>query len=469
MTLPARRPATPALEALLVGLARWEPAGEDLDAARSRVADVACAIWLGASLTQWKAARRAYARGTGSVARVLPTGSPEAVTSASDLGAALAACCRITEIDDIELTTCTTPGSVVVPAALVAHARCGAAPDPGGDRLLAAVATGYEVVLEAASALGGAFAPGAGIWPTRAVAAVGAAATVARALGLPPAAAEDAVALAAGAGYAGSFPEPARSWSLGAAVARGIAAALAASEGLRGDASLLARWPGATYPIPAQDHATRVGVLDAGTSAVRRSRLKPYAAARQVLAGSAGLRALVESGEVDPADVVEVLVAVPSLHAGMIDRPSPTVRLDTLASAQFQLATALEAPHRLDELDHAPPSPAVAARMAAVRVVGDHGHAEGGEHADLGFPARWGARLELAHRGGRRTCHVVDGVPGEEAFTWEDVERKAHRLATANGADPADLDELFAMARTDDWSGLVASLAAAVLSEGGGR
>ncbi|MGH9088721.1 MAG: hypothetical protein ACRDYZ_11545, partial [Acidimicrobiales bacterium] len=143
---------------LVAGLAHWSPDADGQEAARLRAGDVACAVHLGGSLPQWVAARQAYGR-------LLGEG-----TGGCWLGAELASCCRITEIDDIDLRTCTTPGSVAVPAALV-FASQGA----GTADVLAGIAAGYEVILAAAAALGGAFATAAGTWPTRAAAALGAA------------------------------------------------------------------------------------------------------------------------------------------------------------------------------------------------------------------------------------------------------------------------------------------------------
>ncbi len=477
------------LEALVDRLMGWTPSADDLEAARARVADVAVAVRLGCVLSSSDTVERTFRRLLGPHHGSPPGTGPQ--VAASWEGAVLAARCRLTEIDDIELATCTTPGSVVVPAALAAVGPAGR----GGRDLLDAVAFGYEVVVGAAALLGGAFAPSAGTWPTRAVAAVGAAATVARALGLPPDTLRHAVALGAGTSSVGVAPEPARAWSLGMAVAQGVGAAVAAAEGLRGDGRVLARWPGGAYaPAPPGSVEQVAGALRVGASAVRRSRLKPYAAARQVLSASATLRALVEAGDIDGAEVAGVEVTVPAVHAAMVDRRAVAVRLDTLASAQYQLATALEAPSRLDELDHLlPPAAALADRMASVTVVaggpaapdgigaaagigaadgmGDPDVPDGPGASDGAFPGRWTARLELLLRDGRRVRHAAPGVPGEEAFGCEQVAAKARRLATANGIATTDVAHLVALVRKDDWTGLVAALATGIAGDiaGDGR
>lgn len=442
------------LEVLAQHLAAWTSSAEDIEAARVRVADATVAVRFGGTLATWAAAGRGFARLLGGARDGWRSCAGETAVVGWD-GAILASRCRLTEIDDIELATCTTPGSVVVSTALAVAGMAGCE----GRDFLDAVVLGYEAVVGAAALLGGAFAPSVGTWPTRAVAAVGAAATTVRALGLSPAIQREALALAAGASFVGVSPEPARSWSLGMAVAQGIGAGIAAAEGMRGDARLLARWPGIACASPPDGSVARVRrSLSAGPSAIRRSRLKPYAAARQVLSGSATLRALVEDGTIDPADVVGVVLVVPALHAAMLDRPTVAQRLDTLASAQYQLAVALEAPSRLDELDHPlPPTSALAARMASVRVEAN-GSADANEAG--AFPDGWATRLELRMRDGHTVRHHAPGTPHEEAFEWERVERKARRLAAANGLDAGGLERALTLVHNEDWKDLATLLVA---------
>jgi 2-methylcitrate dehydratase PrpD len=88
---------------------------------------------------------------------------------------------RCSELDDIHLAACVTPGSVVVPTALaVASWRAGAADD---DAFLAACLAGYEVLIRWGLAVDGAHLLYRGTWPTALCAAFGAAATTGRLLG----------------------------------------------------------------------------------------------------------------------------------------------------------------------------------------------------------------------------------------------------------------------------------------------
>src|ERR1700722_9817592 len=68
---------------------------------------------------------------------------------AADLvGASTCAAIRSTEIDDIHLTSCTTPGSVIMPT-------CLALGTPTVSNYFAAVAAGYEVLIRLGRAING--------------------------------------------------------------------------------------------------------------------------------------------------------------------------------------------------------------------------------------------------------------------------------------------------------------------------
>src|SRR5215470_18669343 len=77
--------------------------------------------------------------------------------------AAWCACARLTEADDIHLTSCTTPGSVVVPTAL--HlAACGVFKN--WKDFLTSVLAGYEVLIRVGYAIDGPRVLARKIWPT---------------------------------------------------------------------------------------------------------------------------------------------------------------------------------------------------------------------------------------------------------------------------------------------------------------
>jgi len=87
---------------------------------------------------------------------------------------------RTTELDDIDIASCTTVGSVVVPVAVAVATRQRA----DARTLLAAVVAGYEAMQRLGRAIGGATLVYRGVWPTYVTAPFAAAATAARLLGL---------------------------------------------------------------------------------------------------------------------------------------------------------------------------------------------------------------------------------------------------------------------------------------------
>src|SRR5262249_11079841 len=137
--------------------------------------------------------------------------------------AAWCACVRLTEADDIHLTSCTTPGSVVVPTAL--HlAACGSFKN--WRDFLTAVLAGYEVLIRVGYAIDGPRLLAGKIWPTLFAAPVGAAAVACRAWKLDTAQTTGALAtaLAASTGIAppAMMQDSSRCISLGLAAEQGV-------------------------------------------------------------------------------------------------------------------------------------------------------------------------------------------------------------------------------------------------------
>jgi 2-methylcitrate dehydratase PrpD len=84
---------------------------------------------------------------------------------------------RLSEIDDIHLASMTTPGAIVVPAALTIAASL---PDVASDDIAAAIIAGYEAMIRLGAAIDGPSVLYRGIWPTYFAAPLGAAAVAAR-------------------------------------------------------------------------------------------------------------------------------------------------------------------------------------------------------------------------------------------------------------------------------------------------
>src|SRR5262249_56212008 len=88
---------------------------------------------------------------------------------------------RLSEIDDIDLASMTTPGAIVIPGALTLAA---ALPAAAADDVMAAMLAGYEVMTRLGRAIDGPSVLYRGIWPTYFAAPIGIAAVAARLLGL---------------------------------------------------------------------------------------------------------------------------------------------------------------------------------------------------------------------------------------------------------------------------------------------
>jgi len=359
---------------------------------------------------------------------------------AADIAGTVASRIRYSEIDDILLESCVTPGSVVVPALFAAAAI---RPEARPAELAAAAGAGYATLALCGGLLGGAESVARGEWPTRAAAAIGAAATAAVALGLDAAACRRGLALAAGLAWHGKAPEPAREVVFGWAVETGVRCALLAAQGGAGDPAALRRWP-------RRDGEPAPAALTLNRDAIAAARIKPLCSARQVLPAIACLLAIADAGPLEITGV-DVWLSRPCRAFG--DRPRVATRLDSIASIQYQAAAAVWAPAVLwdvtrDELSLLAQSESMAALLRL--------------HEDPSltreYPARWPARVTVTTRQGSYTRDDADsGETAADPLT--EVRDKAARLFPAGGAARRASDAAIARSLTfGDAAGLTAIL-----------
>src|SRR6059036_1830062 len=245
---------------------------------------------------------------------------------------------RLTEADDIHLRSCTTPGSVVVPAAL--HlARTGVFQTFGD--FVTAVLAGYETLIRVGYAIDGPHVLARNVWPTLFAAGAGAAAVACRAwkLDVSQTAGALSTALAASTGIAPpAVMENSSRWvSLGCTAERGVAAAMAAREGALGDPQLLERYRGRIAGVRISARRLLQGAAPVGQVGHVGRRflfdeigLKPYPIARQALAAVEACRQLAGSGA---KGISAITVGVPSAQSRIIDRPAlPSNRMQSIAS-----------------------------------------------------------------------------------------------------------------------------------------
>ncbi|HXP93245.1 MAG TPA: MmgE/PrpD family protein [Candidatus Binatia bacterium] len=339
---------------------------------------------------------------------------------------------RCTEIDDIHIGSCTTPGSVVVPAAIAAAS----AENSGDDRrFLAACLAGFEVLVRFGLAIDGAHILYKGIWPTYLAAGFGTAATVGKIAGLSAeqlAHAFAIVATMATGTVGGRAPGLTSRWFiLGSAVQSAVMAALAAGRGMQGDLTLLdGRWSEITGV--ALDGERLVDGLGTRFHASEIS-FKPICSAKQAIAAVYAMRFLLENERINAGDIRHVLVEVPTAYAKMIDQPDlPKSRLASITNVRYQLALAAFAPETLNDpvRDQLPASDDISAFTKKVDVRADAA-------LDTTYPESWPARVTLTLASGSQAVKELQRAPGDpgSGYGWSAVEAKysgsAPEIATA--------------------------------------
>lgn len=322
------------------------------------------------------------------------------------LAAVLTSCAqaRCTEMDDIHLTSCTTPGSVVVSTA-VALAAAGVLTTMRA--FTAAALAGYEAMIRLGVAIDGPIALHRNVWPTYYTAAFGSAATSCRAYGLSVK--ETANALGAALSMAGGTPLA----STPAMSGRWITLGIAAMNGV-----LAAR-------------SARCGFVAAGAAPQRAARglggkwlfdeigMKPYPTARQALAAIEAARELAADGDVSTVD--KIVVELPERQRTIVDRRrAPRTRLESFVSVQYQIALALAEPARLADVFRTPPFVDERVRRLMLRI-----SVRRARDLDAAYPRTWPARVTVATRG-RRGSRVVRYPRGDarNPLTWDDVAQK---------------------------------------------
>lgn len=412
-----------------------------VDTLRLHLFDTVAAALVGATTPEAQAT-------AGLLADVGATGGVTTPGAAAPTGAPLAALAtcvaiRCTEIDDVDLPSCTTPGAVVVPTAL-ALSQGPVKLDADADAFLAALLVGYDVLTRFGQAVDGPAILYRGIWPTYLAGPLGATATAARLLGLSAEATAHALAAAVtlASGTSGRGRGLSSRWlTLGCAVQSGILAALAARRGVRGDLTLLeGAWSQSTgIGLDGQALVRGLG----RPFAIQRVSLKPYCAAKQVTSSIAAFVALLDERVVEPAAIERVVVAVPPAYARMIDQPAPLPeRLGGIASAQYQLALAAYHPDEL--LDVLRPvqhqEPEFQSLMAKVQVVVEPSLASD-------YPRTWPARVTVQTAAGQAAREVGHtGGDLSHPFTWDDTVAKARRVLRGIVPEPT-VDRLAAACR----------------------
>jgi 2-methylcitrate dehydratase PrpD len=347
----------------------------------------------------------------------------------------LCALTRMTEIDDIHLASMTTPGSIVIPGALVIAAG---QPRQDAGALAEAIAAGYEAMIRLGLALDGPTILYRGIWPTYFAAPIGIAAVATRLLGLDAAQTAHALALALtyaapGVGHHNA-PTTARWISAGQAARNGLAAAQAAQAGFTADVALLdgGFFPG-VYNITPNLAAFTGGFGE--RDLIAELSFKPWCAARQAMAATQALMEIIAEG-VAPDSIVGVKASVVPPHRKMIDHGvMPGDRASYLTSVQYNMAVAALAPQLADALSPSPEAVPEAVHELVRKIT-----VEPDDALLADYPRMWPAHVSVTTASGMREKRVT-AVPGDPArpFNADDVAAKFRRfIAPIFGPDGAD-------------------------------
>jgi len=407
------------------------PAGI-LDALPRHVFDSLAAAIAGAGVAETRDVRAIVEQHYGAgPALAAGTGVRTNLPAAALLGCVSARC---SEVDDIHLRSCITPGSIIVPAALAMVSTMG---DVDAATFLAAVAAGYEVLMRFGLAIDGPRILYRGIWPTYVCAGFGVAAVLGRLLRLNEGQIADALGIAAtfALGTTGRPPAPTSRWlTMGCAVQNGVLAVLGAQQGLRGDTALLdGQWSKITGIALDPERLT----ADLGqTFLIDELCFKPWCAAKQTIAATDAFRDILTTAKLNANDITEIRIDVPPAYAAMIDRQElPSARQESFASVQYQLALAAFAPdHAYDVVrDRIVSDSQVTRLMSVTQVVID-------ETLGASYPSAWPARVRVRLAGAEHTREVQHplGDPGT-TFGWPELERKCARVTNLSDARVREL------------------------------
>jgi 2-methylcitrate dehydratase PrpD len=335
---------------------------------------------------------------------------------------------RSSEIDDIHLASMTTPGAIVIPAALTLAAT---RPAITADELTAAIVAGYEAMTRLGRAIDGPSVLYRGIWPTYFAAPFAVAAVAARILKLDARETAHALALAltlSAPGVGQHHGETTARWlAIGEAATKGLTAALAAQQGFSCDLDLFAgNFFPQIYGISPQAGALTDGLGKQST--LTEVSFKPWCAARQTMATTQALLEIIESG-IPPQSIDSIRAFVLPPHRRMIDHGVKEAdRASHLTSVQYQMAVAT--------LGSPLPSPATQPVQAFMKKI----TVEPDETLLKAYPGRWPARVAVT-AGSAHYERTVTDIPGDPArpFDRARVREKFMRfVAPVVGKDSAD-------------------------------
>lgn len=353
--------------------------------------------------------------------------TPLAQVGPSDLADRVALHCalaRSSEIDDIHLASLTTPGSIVIPAALMMTAHL---PECDEHDAACAMLCGYEAMVRMGHMIDGANVLYRGIWPTYFLSSVATAAVAARLFRF------DAMQTAHALSLALTLASPnvgnhhasttARWWLVGQAARGGIMAAMAVRRGFTADLAILeSNLLSQVFGLEINLKALMDGVGQ--RKIINELGFKLWCASRQTMTATQALRVIMEEG-VAADDIKSVTAFIPPPHFKMTAHGvEQGDRASFLTSLPFQLAIMALMPEKQFDLSPADEllTPALARFMARVSVVPDDG-------LMTNYPAEWTARVTVETSRGTKSA-MLGKIPGDFALcpTEAELESKFGRF-----------------------------------------
>lgn len=433
--------------ARFVAEARLEPGPTEIQTIRDALIDTMGCIHVGAGQAVSRNLRAALGGNGPAVAPVFATGTRAAPATATCLNATAA---HALDFDDWELPGNTHPSAVLFPALFAAAAgKCLSA-----RALIEAYLVGFEVICRVGEAVN--FDHYARGWhSTATLGPIGAAAAVARFLGLDRDRCGHAMAIAVSraAGYTCQFGSNSKPLQAGFGAESGFVAATLAAHGLTGQRHVL-DGPTGFNALTASGDATRfdgplrrLGQPLALEEFGLLAKLYPSCGYTHRIIDCA--LALRRRGGIDPADIARITLTLPDFHAAILPFRHPTDRIEALFSLPYCAAQALLTGDvslaSLDAEEWKAPAVADLIDKTEVRTFKPH-------DPTLNYDPAEPDKMSVEMRDG--TVHRAEmpfplGSPGHPA-SFEQIADKFRANAGIAAGDPDDR-RLRALARLEDW------------------
>lgn len=332
---------------------------------------------------------------------------------------------RCTEMDDIHLQSCTTPGSVIVPTAL-SLGYLGYLNLPSD--FLVAITLGYEMLIRVGMAIDGPRILYQGIWPTYMGAVLGSATVSAKALKLDSQKTSHAIAtaLTMSTAVAGRIRSVLSSrWlTLGVAAQNGVISAFSSQEGFAGDNTLLDRNIGPFHGLMIYKEKLLDGLGQ--HFFIDQTSIKPYPVARQALSAVEAFQKMMATHKINPESIKKISVWVPGPFLSIIDHPEfPETRQASVVSVQYQIALAAFEPDRLYDVRREPlmKDDRVINLMAKIEV-------KPSEELECHYPSAWPARVEVKTEKQSYSSEMLyPKGDAQNKFNWDEVISKFRWVA----------------------------------------